>query len=164
MHMLAAALGLSAVLATSATAFGIVKIIGAAYLIYMGISMLVARTKQPHAGSRAALNEKVLVSSGRRILWQGLLTNILNPKVALFFLAFVPQFIDAGSSGKVGAFLFLGLVFTVNGTLWNILVAGAAARLAGKLEVASRMGTWLNRALGAFFIGLGVKLALSERG
>jgi threonine/homoserine/homoserine lactone efflux protein len=158
-HIVAAALGLSAILATSATAFTVVKWMGAAYLLYVGISMLRSRA----AMVKPAQIESLPPSGGSKIFWQGFLTNVLNPKVALFFLAFVPQFIDAGSPTKVSAFLFLGVVFNLNGTLWNIFVAWMSARLLGHLNVASSAGVWINRTLGAFFIGLGIKLALSER-
>ncbi len=157
-HILAAALGLSAILATSALAFTIVKWIGAGYLVYVGISMLLAR-RTAAAETIAALPEV----SYARIFWQGFLTNALNPKVALFFLAFVPQFIAADSPTKVMAFLFLGVVFNINGTLWNIFVAWMSSRLLGRLTAATDLGLWLNRAMGGFFVGLGVKLALSER-
>ena len=157
-HIVAAALGLSAILSTSAMAFTIVKSLGAAYLVYIGVSMLFTR--------RAASDATIMAlpaSSLKRIFWQGFLTNVLNPKVALFFLAFVPQFIDATSPDKVLAFLFLGVVFNVNGTLWNIFVAWMSARLLDHLTAASAVSLWLNRILGGLFIGLGVKLALSER-
>jgi threonine/homoserine/homoserine lactone efflux protein len=157
-HILAAALGLSAILATSALAFTVLKWIGAAYLFYLGLSLLISRSR-PIETSAALRVTKV-----SRVFWQGFLTNALNPKVALFFLAFVPQFIDAASPNKIVAFLFLGLVFNVNGTIWNVLVAWAGARLVSRLGTASRAATWINRALGAFFVGLGVKLALSEQG
>jgi len=155
-HIAAAALGLSAILATSATAFTVVKWIGAAYLVYIGVSML---------RSRAAITAlaPLAPSSATKIFWQGFLTNTLNPKVALFFLAFVPQFIDAGSNSKVSAFLFLGAVFNFNGILWNLFVAWVSARLLGHLGAASAVGAWLNRVLGALFIGLGLRLALSGR-
>lgn len=158
-HIGAAALGLSAILATSAMAFTIVKWIGAAYLVYVGVSMLLTRR-----GASAAPMVALPATSLTRIFWQGFLTNALNPKVALFFLAFVPQFIDATSPAKVMAFLFLGVVFNVNGTLWNMFVAWMAARLLGRLTAVPDVSLWLNRFLGGLFVGLGVKLALSERG
>lgn len=157
-HIVAAALGLSAILATSAMAFTIVKWIGAAYLVYIGVSMLRARRAEFASPIKA-----LPATSLTRIFWQGFLTNALNPKVALFFLAFVPQFIDASSPAKVMAFLFLGVVFNVNGTLWNISVAWMAARLLSQLTAAADVGLWLNRVLGGLFVGLGVKLAFSER-
>jgi threonine/homoserine/homoserine lactone efflux protein len=163
-HISFAALGLSAILASSAVAFTAVKWIGAAYLIYVGISMLRER-----GGLTLALAPSQAVSSvltreeSARIVWQGFLTNVLNPKVALFFLAFVPQFIDASSPTKVQAFLLLGTVFNTTGTAWNLFVAWAAGFLSRRLQVASRLGTWVNRSLGALFIALGVRLGLSSR-
>lgn len=155
-HMFAAALGLSAILAASATAFLVVKLVGAAYLIYLGFSMF--RSGVPHAPASAPPAAPL-----SRIFAQGVLTNVLNPKVALFFLAFLPQFIDSGTPDKVAAFLFLGLVFNVNGTLWNLLMARAAATARRRVRLAGRRVRWLQRAVGGAFIALGVKLALSER-
>jgi len=157
-HVSFAALGLSAILASSAAAFTVVKWIGAAYLIYVGISMLKQRrgllTPVPHAAQQ---------SSMAGIFWQGFLTNVLNPKVALFFLAFVPQFIEVASPTKVQAFLLLGAIFNTTGTLWNLFVAWAASFMAQRLQLASRVGVWLNRSLGALFVALGVRLGLSGR-
>ena len=90
-----------------------------------------------------------------------MLTNVLNPKVALFFLAFLPQFIVPDASNKVLAFLFLGLVFNVNATLWNLFLAWSSAGLGRTLRAGSTRAVWLNRAVGGLFVGLGVKLALS---
>jgi threonine/homoserine/homoserine lactone efflux protein len=157
-HITAAALGLSAVLASSAAAFTVVKWIGAAYLVYIGISML-----RRGGGLNVSLAQAPEHRSMRQIFWQGFATNVLNPKVALFFLAFVPQFIETHSPTRMQAFLLLGAIFNTTGTLWNIFVAWASAFLAKRLEVASRVGQWLNRCLGAMFLALGVKLALSER-
>lgn len=156
-HIFAAALGLSAILAASATAFLVVKLVGAAYLVYLGVAML--RSGVKHAVSAAPLPAAPI----SRIFAQGVLTNVLNPKVALFFLAFLPQFIDSGTPDKVTAFLFLGLVFNVNGTLWNLLVARIAATAGHRIRLAGRAARWLQWAVGGAFIALGVKLALSER-
>lgn len=156
-HMFAAALGLSAILAASATAFLVVKLVGAVYLVYLGVSMF--RSGVPHAAPAPSSSAAPLA----RIFAQGVLTNVLNPKVALFFLAFLPQFIDSGTPDKVTAFLFLGLVFNVNGTLWNLLVARVAATAGRRIRLTGRGGRWLQRAVGGAFIALGVKLALSER-
>ena len=157
MHMAAAALGLSALLAASATAFAAVKWIGAAYLVYLGITLLRKRD-----GIAADIGARRDVTSMRRVFWQGFLTNVLNPKVALFFLAFVPQFIDAGSTTKIQAFLFLGVIFNINGTAWNVFVAWSSSALARRLNVTARVGRWVNRCLGALFLALGVKLAFSR--
>ena len=156
-HIFAAALGLSAILAASATAFLVVKLVGAAYLVYLGVSML--RSGVPRAVPAAPPPAARL----SRIFAQGVLTNVLNPKVALFFLAFLPQFIDSGTPDKVIAFLFLGLVFNINGTLWNLLVARIAATAGHRFRLAARAARWLQRAVGSAFVALGVKLALSER-
>ena len=161
-HVLAAALGLSAILATSATAFTVIKWLGAAYLVYIGITLLFAKRGSGDTAVAVAGSVEARTTHAA-IFWQGMLTNVLNPKVALFFLAFVPQFIDAGSSGKVMAFLFLGFVFNVNGTLWNIVVAWTASHFLHRRDSRSPVFfQWLNRLLGGFFIALGVKLALSE--
>jgi len=154
-HIAAAALGLSVVIATSAFAFAVVKWVGAAYLIVMGLMLLLAR---PADVARAELKAASLPS----VFLQGFLTNALNPKVALFFLAFLPQFIDPAAPYKALAFIVLGLAFNVTGTAWNLLVAWGAARAAGFSAVRSAR-VWLDRALGALFLGLGIRLALSER-
>ena len=155
-HTLAAALGLSAILATSATAFAVVKWIGAAYLVYLGATLLASRSR---LAAPAALPPAPLA----RVFAQGFLTNVLNPKVALFFLAFLPQFIDADAPRKAAAFLFLGAVFNVNGTLWNLLVAWLSATVAQRFSANSTVATWLRRSAGAAFVALGVRLGLAER-
>ena len=155
-HVLAAAVGLSAILATSATAFMVVKYIGAAYIIYMAISLL--RSKRS-----AAVAVIVPPLPYRKIYLQGLLTNVLNPKVAIFFLAFVPQFIDAAAPNKALAFIVLGSIFNVNGMLWCVSLALFTAFASARLKVSPLISTWLNRVTGALFIWLGVKLALSKQ-
>ena len=156
-HIFAAALGLSAILATSATAFTIVKLIGAAYLIWVGISMLRSKTSTP--GELAKLQAAPLSS----IFWQGFWTNVLNPKVALFFLAFVPQFIDATAPSKAVAFIFLGAIFNFNGMLWCHTLAYTAAKLSRLIQPSKGITQWLNRSMGALFLFLGIKLALSRQ-
>ena len=158
-HIVLAAVGLSALLATSALAFGVVKWLGAAYLVWTGLSMLRARAAAPTAGTPAA-------PATRAVFWQGALTNALNPKVAPFFLAFLPQFVDAGAPRQALAFVALGTSFTVSGTLVNVVVAlatGSIARAVVAGGSAGRVGPWLQRAAGALFVGLGVKLAFSSR-
>jgi threonine/homoserine/homoserine lactone efflux protein len=158
LHTMLAAVGLSALLAASALAFEVVKWIGAAYLVWVGIGMMRSRARGPVATAAA-------VTPGR-VFWQGVLTNALNPKVALFFLAFLPQFISPGESGQVGAFLVLGTLFNVGGTGINIMMALVAGRVRDKLSQSGstgRIGAWLKRAVGAVFVGMGVKLALSSR-
>jgi len=155
-HTMAAALGLSALLAASATAFTVVKLVGALYLVYLGVSLL---RKGIGPGVPVA---GLPVTAGARIFWQGFLTNALNPKVALFFLALLPQFISADAPNMPLAMLFLGIVFDVNGTLWNIFVAFAASSLAHRFRQAGVLAAWLNRAVGALFIYFGVRLATSR--
>jgi threonine/homoserine/homoserine lactone efflux protein len=156
-HILAAALGVSAVIAASATAFAVLKLCGAAYLLYVGLSLLLSRPST----QTSAITPLMTPSSNSSIFMQGFLTNALNPKVALFFLAFVPQFISAGSTQQTLAFLFLGLVFNLNGTLWNLFVAWITAKAGVRLR-SSRFIAWMNRCIGTFFVFLGVKLALAK--
>jgi threonine/homoserine/homoserine lactone efflux protein len=154
-HILAAALGLSAILAASSTAFAVVKYAGAAYLVYVGISLL--RSRPPVAQPAGALPAAPL----RTIFAQGFLTNVLNPKVALFFLAFVPQFIEPAAADKALAFLVLGAIFNFNGTLWCLFLAWATARVAS-LGASRRVTAWFSRAVGGLFVALGLRLALSK--
>ena len=155
-HTLAAALGLSAVLATSATAFLVLKFAGAAYLIYLGIRTMFARSLPPpledHAGS----------ADTWEAFRQGLVTNVLNPKVALFFLALLPQFIAPESPTKVAAFVALGLTFVTTGTVWCLVLAIAAARVRGFFLRQPRVLSRLSRFTGALFVYLGVRLAATE--
>ena len=155
-HVFAAAIGLSALLAASSVAFTAIKWIGAAYLIYTGIKMLLAQAASP------ATVTVPRATTLRQVFWQGALTNALNPKVALFFLAFLPQFVDAEAPGKALAFVVLGLIFIGTGTLWGLGVAAFAAKAAGRIRQSGRALVWLNRALGAMFIGLGVRVAMLQ--
>ncbi|HZE61868.1 MAG TPA: LysE family translocator [Burkholderiales bacterium] len=156
-HTVAAALGLSAVLATSASAFVALKVVGAVYLVYLGVRMLMTRT--------AALG-----STGTEDLvdrWtafrQGMLTNILNPKVALFFLALMPQFIEPESPTKVGAFLLLGLSFLTTGTVWCLVLALCASRVRSFFANRPRALRGFSQASGALFVFLGLRLAASKQ-
>ena len=154
-HTLAAAAGLSAVLATSATAFEIVKWCGAAYLLYAGIRLIVAkRDAEVHATLLAP-------ATPRRIFREALLINVFNPKVALFFLAFVPQFIAVDAPRKALAFVLLGALFNFNSLFVNLPVAWLASR-AGRRLRASR-AIWLSRMTGGLFIVLAVRLAALSR-
>ena len=157
-HVFAAALGLSALLATSATAFAVVKVVGAAYLVWIGIGMLRAKGGAPQAVEAAPR-----VIAYRDIFRQGFLTNVLNPKVALFFLAFVPQFIAPDASSKPLAFVVLGAIFDINGMLWCHALALFTAFASRRLNVGAAVGRWLNRTMGAVFVALGARLALASR-
>ncbi|MGH8854576.1 MAG: LysE family translocator [Telluria sp.] len=157
-HILAAALGLSAVLATSATAFTVVKLVGAAYILWMAVGLLRSRKAD---GAAAALELPALPL--RKIFAQGFLTNVLNPKVAIFFLAFVPQFISADAPNKALAFVVLGCIFNVNGMLWCSALALTTAKASERIKLNPAVSLWLNRATGGLFVWLGVKLALSKQ-
>ena len=168
-HVTAAAVGLSALLSTSAMAFSVVKWVGAAYIVYVGIGMLRARLKPEAetgvrpAGSDPSLSPLVVKITHRRIFAQGFLTNVLNPKVALFFLAFVPQFISADAPNKALAFLILGCIFNFNGMLWCNGLAVFTAFASARLKVKPLVALWLNRVTGGLFLALGARLALSEQ-
>jgi threonine/homoserine/homoserine lactone efflux protein len=158
-HIFAAAVGLSAILATSAAAFTVVKLLGAAYILYLAVGMLLSKRGAGGAAQPPALAPLPL----RRIYGQGILTNVLNPKVALFFLAFVPQFIDANAPHKALAFLILGAIFNINGMLWCHALALFTAQAKARLKLNPAVTQWLNRATGGMFVWLGVKLALAKQ-
>ena len=159
-HVFAAALGLSAVVATSTTAFMLVKLVGAAYLVFIGLGLLFRRDAVTRAGALAAGKAPPLPLL--TVFRQGFLTNVLNPKVAVFFLAFVPQFIAAGAPNKALAFIVLGTVFNVNSMLWAHLLVAATVATSRRLRVSPSALRWLNRAVGAVFVSFGVRLALAE--
>src|ERR1700676_1170088 len=127
-HTLAAAVGLSAILATSASAFIAVKLAGAAYLVYLGIRYLMAPARELAGTERAAPGH------AWKAFRQGIVTNVLNPKVALFFLAFLPQFIMPSSEAKVAAFMTLGLTFVMTGTIWCLVLAAFASAFSERLR------------------------------
>ncbi|SHE49618.1 LysE family translocator [Vibrio gazogenes] len=157
LHVVMAAVGLSAILAASALAFSIVKWLGAAYLIWLGIKMLLSR------GDSFVTSESLNNQSQHSVYWQGVLVSALNPKVAIFFLAFLPQFVVEGA-GSSGAQLFLhgSLIIVVAAFIEPPLVL-AGARLGSLLKKNRQVGLWLDRGLGALFVTLGVRLAASTR-
>jgi threonine/homoserine/homoserine lactone efflux protein len=157
-HVFAAAVGLSALLAASSYAFTAVKWIGAAYLLYTGVQMLRARASTVATNDAA---EKPLLSL-RQVFWQGAFTNALNPKVALFFLAFLPQFVDVDAPSKALAFIVLGLIFISTGTIWGLGTAIVAAKAASRVRRSGQAMVWINRALGGVFIYLGIRVAMLE--
>lgn len=163
-HVLAAALGLSALLAASSWAFTLLKWVGAAYLVWIGLQMLLARRRR--GGEAASTSGEAAASVAlplRKIFVQGFLSNVLNPKVALFFLAFVPQFIAPDAPHKALAFIVLGVIFNFNGMLWCHFLALSTAFASARLRLGGALAQWLNRAIGALFLSFGLKLALSER-
>lgn len=156
-HTCAAAFGLSAFLATSAWAFSAVKLAGAAYLIFLGLRALLRREHDLHVPAKFEQNDPVAAFR------QGILTNVLNPKVALFFLAFLPQFIDSATPSKMAAFLMLGLTFVMTGTIWCLVLAWFAAAFSARLRGNAAVAAMLNRAVGSLFIFLGLRLAVAAR-
>ncbi|MFK4491559.1 LysE family translocator [Bradyrhizobium sp. USDA 336] len=155
-HVAGAAIGLSALLMASSTAFSILKLVGAAYLVVTGLQMLWSRP------ALAASIDEPARSSLQRVFLQGVFTNALNPKVALFFLAFLPQFVAADAPHKPLAFLTLGLIFIFTGTLWCLVLAAFAARAAYRLRQSEGAIAWVNRALGGLFVYLGIRVAMLE--
>jgi threonine/homoserine/homoserine lactone efflux protein len=156
-HMIAAVAGLSAIIANSALAFSIIKYIGAAYLIYLGIQALIDKS------NRLRINYSVQKTSFRKIFWQGVITNVLNPKVALFFLAFLPQFINTKSGNATVQILFLGVWFNIGGTFVNIIVALLFGKIGKWLSQSAKFVQWQKRVTGGILIALGLKVALSSR-
>ena len=163
-HTLLASLGLSVLLASSPVAFMIVKYIGAAYLCYLGLKMLLSKNSSSIASSLAS--DQSVVSKNGKEGWQtykqGVLTNVFNPKVALFFLAFFPQFIDASYAYGMLSFLILGLTFATTGFIWCLFLSLLAARFSTRLRENPSIETMLNRISGVVFVGLGIKL-LTEK-
>lgn len=156
-HVIFAALGLSAILASSAVAFSTIKWIGAGYLIWLGIQSL--RSK----GTRLSVNGHVAPKGLMPIFRQGVLVSVLNPKVAVFFLAFLPQFVEAGA-GPVSAQFFLHgslIIFVAAFVEPPLILVGG--KLTGYLNNNTVISRWMDRGLGALFVGLGIKLASSDR-
>ena len=163
-HIFAAAVGVGALLAASATAFTVLKWLGAAYLLWMGVRMLFSRGGGGNgAAIAAAQSAPPAAASLRSVFLGGFWTNVLNPKVALFFLAFVPQFIAPGTDNKALAFVLLGVLFNVNAIPVNAGWALAASWMARRAGAIQRGMHWLDRVAGAMFIGFGLKLAFTDR-
>jgi RhtB (resistance to homoserine/threonine) family protein len=171
-HVATATVGLSAIITASATAFTVIKWIGAAYLVYVGWNMLTSKASavNPLASDEKTSTERTndekasiaVQANYRKIFMQGFYTNVLNPKVALFFLAFLPQFISPTAAQPWLAFLVLGVVFNVNAIPVNLGYVTLAAWVSQRATVLQRGMHWLERAAGALFIGFGIKLAFSE--
>jgi len=162
-HTLACAFGLTAILAASATAFTVVKIAGAIYLIYLGVRLIFAKHEDTSDVSNAQAGAKSAPKSLRQLFTQGFVTNVLNPKVVLFFVSFFPQFVAADSQHKTLAFLTLGLVFIAMSTVWNSFVAWIAGSVTERFSGKPGVKRWLDRGVGGAFVGLGIKLATSHR-
>ena len=164
-HTIACAFGLTAVLAASATAFTVIKFAGAIYLIYLGVRLAFASPAKAQAGNQVDANA---VQAGgakplRQLFLQGFWTNVLNPKVVLFFVSFFPQFVSSESEHKTLAFLTLGGIFVAMSIVWCLFLvwvaSGVTRRLGGKPSVKK----WLDRVVGTAFVGLGLRLAAATR-
>lgn len=157
-HCLFATLGLSIILAKSALAFEIVKYVGAAYLIFLGVKMLISKSN----GEFDLKKENKQVNY-RKIYISGIFTNVLNPKVALFFLAFLPQFINPEHAQNFMPFLILGLTFVFTGTIWCLILAIFSSKLSDKIRQNYKIKKWLDKITGGIFVALGIKLALTKK-
>ena len=160
-HIFAAALGISAIIATSSNAFLVLKCLGAIYLVYIGLRLVFSKQNLPEES--ASSNSKSYEMSYRKIYIQGFLTNVLNPKVAVFFLAFVPQFISPDAAHKSLAFITLGLIFNFNGMLWCHFLAITTAFASKKIQVSNVVASWLSKLTGIIFVSLGIKLAFTQQ-
>lgn len=159
-HIVLAAFGLSVVLATSALAFTLIKLTGAAYLAYLGLAMLLSLRRSGPAKPVEEGQSPLAPLSYGRIFRQAILVNTLNPKVALFFMAFLPQFVAPNGLHPAISFLFLGCLFNFSGTIVNILFALFSAKIAESLKQHSLFGRSMKIAVGGLFLWLGLRLAL----
>jgi RhtB (resistance to homoserine/threonine) family protein len=160
-HIFAAALGVSALMAASSAAFSVLKWAGAAYLFYVGLKLLFSRSTTPvEVVAEKAIQQSAGALKG--IFFRGFFTNALNPKVALFFLAFVPQFIAPNASHPALTFVWLGVLFNVNALPINVGYALLAAWATRRLGALQRAMHWLDRVAGVMFVGFGIKLALTD--
>jgi threonine/homoserine/homoserine lactone efflux protein len=156
-HTFAAALGLSALLAASAEAFTVIKYAGALYLMYLGVRTFLERSGPLDSAARPQSP-----ASGSKIFLQGVVVDLLNPKVALFFLAFLPQFIDQRIPGKFAAFVSLGVILILFSLVWEGMLVFGSAKLAGYLAGNSALAKRMNRLAGTLFFGLGLRLGLEK--
>ncbi|WP_404440468.1 LysE family translocator [Stutzerimonas chloritidismutans] len=157
-HVAAAALGISAILATSALAFAVVKYVGAAYLLYLGIQAL----RSAGAGMQLNLNAAPRTSAWQAYR-QGILVDILNPKAAIFFMAFLPQFVRPDQGAVAVQLLVLGVLVVMVAIVVECALVLLAARASSALRENRRLSQWLDRVLGSVLIGLGIRLGLAER-
>jgi len=157
-HVAAAAFGLSAILAASATAFAVVKYVGAAYLVYLGIQALRSRGTT----FEASVRQTGSITPGQAFR-QGVLVDVLNPKVAIFFMAFLPQFVRPGHGSTPLQLLELGMLVVTLALMVDTSFVCLAARTSRYFRRHPRASLWLDRLLGSIFLGLGLRLALSDQ-
>lgn len=155
-HTLLAALGLSVILMHSAMAFMAVKTLGALYLAYLGLAALLSK-------DNLILSRQGELLSAKDMYIQGLLTNVLNPKVAIFFLSLLPQFVDPQSPDGVMPFILLGMTFITTGTFWMLLLVSFSATFTAVLRKSEKTAKWLNKICGSIYLLLSAKLLTSER-
>jgi threonine/homoserine/homoserine lactone efflux protein len=159
-HLALSAFGLSALLAASPALFNLVKWAGALYLTWLGVQMLRAQ-----AGSMTVAKD---AGSSRQTTWQllraGFITNVLNPKVGLFFISFLPQFVQHGPALKTAlALALLGLTFVIIGMAWICVVVMAADAMVARLRRSAAISLWMQRGVGAIFVGIAARMALAEK-
>lgn len=157
-HTTLAALGLSVIIAKSIVVFNIIKYAGAAYLVYIGYKMLTDRS-QLNTEAATGVDKANL----KRIYRDAVITNVLNPKVALFFIAFLPQFIDPAFKNTILPFMLLGISFTITGAIWCLILAAFASIIAEKLKSNKKLSDYINKTCGVVLIALGIKVAFTGR-
>lgn len=156
-HTTLAAFGLSIIIAKSILAFNIIKYAGAAYLLYIGYKMLTDKTR---LNTDTSLSENLI--NLRKIYLDGVITNVLNPKVALFFISFLPQFINPHTTNTIIPFIKLGVTFTITGTIWCLILANFASIIFSKLKNNKKLSNYVNKTCGGVLIALGIKIALTS--
>ncbi|WP_409415884.1 LysE family translocator [Flavobacterium sp. PS2] len=157
-HTILAAFGLSIIIAKSILVFSIIKYASAAYLLYIGYQMLTDKTR---LNTDVSFSEKSI--NLKKIYRDGVITNVLNPKVALFFISFLPQFIDSGLKNTIVPFITLGITFTITGTIWCLFLANFSSIIFAKLKYNKKLSNYINKSCGAVLIGLGIKVALTNK-
>ncbi|MBC7914740.1 MAG: LysE family translocator [Pyrinomonadaceae bacterium] len=157
-HTLFAALGLSIIIGKSILLYTLIKYAGAAYMLYLGYQMFIQNTQL----DIPKIN-KISAGNYSKIYRDAIITNILNPKVALFFIAFLPQFIDSSAKNTVFPFIALGATFIVTGTIWCLILAQFSSAIFTKLKHNKTTADWLSKICGLTLISLGIKLALTDR-
>ena len=155
-HTIAAAFGLTLILQSSALAFLVVKFVGAAYLVYLGI-------KAWREKSSIALQSSTSIADSNTLFWQGVLSNVLNPKIAIFFLAFLPQFVDKGSSHVTWQMVILGITFACFGLIFLLVIGYSSGTIGKWLTHKPQRAQFFQRLAGGILIGLGIRLAFTEK-
>ncbi|NVK21178.1 MAG: LysE family translocator [Kangiellaceae bacterium] len=157
-HLLAAMLGISAIIATSSIAFTILKWCGAVYLLYLGCQALLAKQAIPVEANDATQSAKL-----KTIFWQGFVSDALNPKVAIFFISLLPQFIQPEAGNALNQLIILGITVNVIALSINIAIVLLSQVLTARLRQSSRISIVLHKAMGAVFVALGLRLANETR-